>query len=193
MEPTQDKLLASAAQLFADHGYAGVSMRHIARSTGITQAAIYHHFSNKQDLYLASVDYLYGEKLRELVTNLGDKATPEAQLELVVYRLMSLLDEQPALHSIYFRELLDGDNERLNQLSQRVFPEIDAAMDKLMESLAPEMDTHLLVLSLIGLVFHHLQTRKLAPHLPRATPANQDVKVLADHVTTLFLNGVRQQ
>ena len=58
MEPTQKKLLGIAAELFAERGFSAVSMREISRSAGITQAAIYHHFINKEALYVAAVEYL---------------------------------------------------------------------------------------------------------------------------------------
>lgn len=47
---TKEDLRESARQLFARHGYEGVSMRDIAGSVGIRQSAIYNHFSSKQDL-----------------------------------------------------------------------------------------------------------------------------------------------
>ena len=36
-----------------EHGYRGVSTRQIAESCGLTQPALYHYFSDKQDLYVA--------------------------------------------------------------------------------------------------------------------------------------------
>ena len=59
MEQTQERLLNAAAELFSKQGYAGVSMRDIARAVGITQAAIYHHFPNKDALYIATVTHLF--------------------------------------------------------------------------------------------------------------------------------------
>ena len=52
MDTTQDRLLSASAALFAEKGFSAVSMRAIARELGITQAAIYHHFNNKEELYV---------------------------------------------------------------------------------------------------------------------------------------------
>lgn len=48
---TRAQIIAKALNLFADHGYAGVSVRDIVESVGITPGAIYHHFTGKQALY----------------------------------------------------------------------------------------------------------------------------------------------
>lgn len=47
----QGQLLDIARRLFANKGYAGTSLRDIASEAGITKAALYHHFPNKEALY----------------------------------------------------------------------------------------------------------------------------------------------
>jgi AcrR family transcriptional regulator len=47
---TRRRILASAAEVFAEHGYSGASMRDIAERLGITKAALYYHFTSKEDL-----------------------------------------------------------------------------------------------------------------------------------------------
>ena len=51
---THDTILEVAGPLFAERGYAGVSMRDIAAGAGLrNQASLYHHFSSKRALYEA--------------------------------------------------------------------------------------------------------------------------------------------
>ncbi|GAC1393960.1 MAG: TetR/AcrR family transcriptional regulator [Ktedonobacteraceae bacterium] len=52
-EETRTTILRTAQQLFMEHGYRAVSTRQIADACGLTQPALYHHFSDKQDLYVA--------------------------------------------------------------------------------------------------------------------------------------------
>jgi AcrR family transcriptional regulator len=47
---TAEKLRNVALELFAQSGYAAVSMRAIAAATGVQAGAIYNHFPTKQDL-----------------------------------------------------------------------------------------------------------------------------------------------
>jgi AcrR family transcriptional regulator len=54
-ESTRERILKSAATLFAEHGFEGSSMPAIARSSGITAGAIYKHFKSKGELLLEVV------------------------------------------------------------------------------------------------------------------------------------------
>jgi AcrR family transcriptional regulator len=51
---TRDTILEMTGPLFAERGYAGVSMRDIAAAAGLrNQASLYHHFPSKRALYEA--------------------------------------------------------------------------------------------------------------------------------------------
>ena len=54
---TRGRILASAERLFAEHGFADVSMPMIAKASGITAGAIYKHFESKADLFFEVVQY----------------------------------------------------------------------------------------------------------------------------------------
>lgn len=45
------QILSEAGRLFANKGYEGTSMRDIAVACGISKSLLYHHFSNKDEIY----------------------------------------------------------------------------------------------------------------------------------------------
>jgi AcrR family transcriptional regulator len=53
IEPStgRDRLLDEATALFVARGYAAVSMHEIAEAAGMTKAAPYYHFKDKEDLF----------------------------------------------------------------------------------------------------------------------------------------------
>ncbi len=48
---TKDIIFATAAQLFAQKGYNGVSMREISEQSGVTKPTIYYYFGSKEGIY----------------------------------------------------------------------------------------------------------------------------------------------
>lgn len=52
---TRAQLLVQAARLFAERGFAGVSLVDIAQAAGFTKGAVYSHFGSKEQVFLAAV------------------------------------------------------------------------------------------------------------------------------------------
>ena len=48
----RDKLLAEAARLFAQRGYAATDMAELASRAGVAKGSLYNYFESKEELYL---------------------------------------------------------------------------------------------------------------------------------------------
>ena len=59
---TLDQVLINAAMdLFASYGYRGTSLARIARAAGVTKGALYWHFNDKEDFFLAVAERVLEE------------------------------------------------------------------------------------------------------------------------------------
>jgi AcrR family transcriptional regulator len=55
----REQILRVTLEMVAQHGVAGATMSRIATACGVTQAAIYTHFKNRKELFIAAIDVLY--------------------------------------------------------------------------------------------------------------------------------------
>jgi AcrR family transcriptional regulator len=98
---TRQLILQVAQRLFMEQGYRAVSTRHIAAACGITQPALYRHFSTKEDLYVAVlVDILHSlhERLERLVAR--NESVP-ARLHAIAHILpVNWMDTRQMFHDI---------------------------------------------------------------------------------------------
>jgi len=62
--PARSKLLLEATQLFALHGFHGVSVRDISRQAGVNVSLVSRYFNGKKGLYDACINNLY-EKMEK--------------------------------------------------------------------------------------------------------------------------------
>ena len=69
---TREIIFLSAARLFSQKGYNGVSMRELAEQSGISKPAIYYYFGSKEGIYtsLVQMSFSYSEKfIKEIFNN----------------------------------------------------------------------------------------------------------------------------
>ena len=55
-EQTRQQIIAAASQLFVRKGFFGTSIADLAKATGLTKGALYHHFENKDAIFFAVVE-----------------------------------------------------------------------------------------------------------------------------------------
>lgn len=72
----REKILLAALVLFAERGFAGTSLREIAKSAQVSPALLWRHFENKEQLLVSVDGYVEREVLKNLSNlNLVDQQT----------------------------------------------------------------------------------------------------------------------
>lgn len=120
---TREALLRAAVRLFARHGFAGTSIRSMAREVGLSESVLYAHFANKQAVFDA-VLARYGpqsspDALLDVDTALAELDPPRFLAELVdaflddwdreeSRLLVSIMSRDGLLHSGALRDALTG-------------------------------------------------------------------------------------
>jgi TetR/AcrR family transcriptional regulator len=72
---TRRKLLTAARLEFARHGFAGARVDEIAERAGVNKQLVYHHFGDKDALYLAVLEWVYAD-IREQERKLNLEGLP---------------------------------------------------------------------------------------------------------------------
>jgi AcrR family transcriptional regulator len=75
-DPTRDRLLTAAAEVFAEKGYDRAGVQEIARRAGFTTGAIYGRFRGKADLLLAAIASQSHDEFEELFAEYQVKGKP---------------------------------------------------------------------------------------------------------------------
>jgi AcrR family transcriptional regulator len=78
---TRRDLLAHARKLFAQRGYADSSTDEVVRRAKVTKGALYHHFSNKLDLYRAVVEDMEREIVAKMEAAAIHAQRPQERLK----------------------------------------------------------------------------------------------------------------
>jgi len=103
---TRDRILAAAARVFAEHGYAAGTTNRIAAVAGHSIGSLYQYFPNK-DAILAELVTAHAEEGIAAVTRRLEGGLPESldgKIRLFVRAAMDNHRDDPALHRVLFEE-----------------------------------------------------------------------------------------
>ncbi|MFD6443797.1 TetR/AcrR family transcriptional regulator [Promicromonospora sp. NPDC060204] len=95
---TARQVLDSATDLFAARGFAAVSLDDVAQAAEVTRGAVYHHYGNKQGLFLAVAARLQAQ-VADAVVAAADGAGKDAreQLRAGSHAFLDAITAGPAL------------------------------------------------------------------------------------------------
>ena len=153
---TRDKILGAALHVFAEKGYHRAAVDDIVRVSRTSKGAVYHHFPNKEALFLALVD--------ELATRLASSLTTAIEashgaLEKVGAALRAGLEtfaEHRELARILLLEsvnLGEAYEAKRAEVHGRFATLIEAYLDEAVaEGAIPPLDTRLATLAWLGAI-----------------------------------------
>ena len=88
-ERKQAAIVAAAAEVFLNTGYAGASMDEIAARSGVSKQTVYKHFTSKEALFIAVMGQMMGEAdtavhkaLPQVQTRQGSKTQPAVPVRI---------------------------------------------------------------------------------------------------------------
>jgi len=105
-QDAKEKLLAAATELFAEKGFAGVSIRQLAVAAGVNSALISYYFGGKEGLYEAVVTAQYERVIGKFEAVAASAKSPTDKIRLwseIIY--YNHTQEQPLMARLIQGEL----------------------------------------------------------------------------------------
>jgi AcrR family transcriptional regulator len=121
-ESRRDQILRTAAELFAQRGFRGVSINDIGAAVGTTGPALYRHFASKEAVLGEMLVQISRTLLAEGEQRAAQAGGGMAALEALVAAHVAFAVSQPALISVQYRDmdhLADADKREVQRLQRR--------------------------------------------------------------------------
>lgn len=185
----REALLGTAFELIDSDGVDGISMRALAREAGVSSAAPFRHFADKQILLDAVAERASAELRRRLddATDDGDDALTQFRAMTVAYvrfaaehpRLFELIQSTPSVSGAFLGEVND---ERRLKLIALIYEGQNAG-------LIPDADPELIAITSEALT--HGLARMVVDRHPRVRElSSEDARKLALAATQLLQSGI---
>jgi len=94
----QQRVVAAALELFAQHGVGGTSLQMIADAIGVTKAAVYHQFKTKEEIVMAAAEAELA-RVEEYVDAAEAEPSAAEARDLLLARIVDLAVERRRMES----------------------------------------------------------------------------------------------
>ena len=112
-----EQTLEAAHGLFAERGYAAVTMDEIAAAVGVTKPLLYNYFGNKERLYITCMERAGDALLATIAAAVGETENPGDALGAGVRAFFSFLDTDRAAWAVLFDETLPHGGEVFDRVA----------------------------------------------------------------------------
>lgn len=196
---TRARLLNAAARLFADRGFARVTVRDICKKARANVAAVNYHFGGKDGLYQAvmrmAMDSM--QATTDAARAAGENLSPEQKLRAYICvfaeRLLGVHHET-WIHNLMLREMSDPTPALQVVATEVLKPRMLYLCGVIAELLDREPDDPCVVrcaLSVTSQFNSLLWTRAVGELLKSPSAVPDDVKQIADHIARFSVGGIR--
>lgn len=189
------QILQAALELFAEHGYEGVSVHAIAERAAVSKANVFHHFASKEALYLAVLRGAGLEWGDEIGTLLDTPRPFAEQLRAFVGVILRQLFDKPAQSRLVLREVLENGELHGKQLTEEAFArnfEVEMSLFRRGQAegaLRSGVDPVIAWITTISACVFFFQMRDVLRFNPQFGYADEPQRY-ADQVCALLLNGI---
>ena len=101
-EKTRVCLVQAAAKVFSRRGYAKASLDEVAEEAGFTKGAVYSNFKGKEDLFLATIDAHFEQRLASIKRVLAEEPDARGTAHAAGMDFMDQLNRDPEYFALFF-------------------------------------------------------------------------------------------
>jgi AcrR family transcriptional regulator len=195
--PSQEKILEIAETLFARRGYKGVGLREVARVSGLSKSALFHHFPSKLELYSAVVHRILTRIDETLSTPSSAADGPMQQLLDRIEALVDALAASPTQAPLLLRSLFEPEVAELQnaEVTTRLQHIISGFSDLFIEGIAAgeirSIPVPHAMQGLIGMLVFHFASGEFGDEmLGKPVFSSGEIKRHKEYVVSLIANGL---
>ena len=154
MTEKQEKILASALELFAKEGFHATSTSRVARHAGVSEGLIFRHFGNKEGL-LEAILKEGEERVQRLFSDIVFESDPALVIRKYLDLLVSLVSNPEELEFWKLQYKIKWETEQYGEHKMKpIFHALSGAFDKLGYP-DPQQEANVLLALVDGLATHY--------------------------------------
>jgi len=133
-EERQSEIIRVAVHLTEERGIDSVTTQDMADAMNVTQGVIFKHFTTKDDIWLAVINWIRGGLMKKLDKAAAEATDPINAIERMFFAHITFVSKYPAIPRLMFSEMLHKKNSKLRDLIQEIVSGYEGKIAGLLEA-----------------------------------------------------------
>jgi len=188
-------ILNAAETLFSQNGFKGATTKELARKAGVHEAVLFRHFTNKRELYRATLDLKIARNRDAALGQMEQYATERDDrgfFEALALGLLTRFEEDPSIARLILHSALDG-HEPSKAIVERQLhveqPTLDYIARRIREGAFRKMEPQHAVLAFGAMLFGYIVRQQI---MGMSTHKKYNRRKISQDFVTIFLEGMHK-
>jgi AcrR family transcriptional regulator len=190
------QILRVAVSLFSRQGFGGTTTKKIAEAAGVSEAMVFRHFANKEELYAAILDHKAssGDAIDPelMVADALKRKDDRAVFEGLAFGALQYHESDPEFQRLLLHAALEGHELAqmfFEKFVRRVYEFLGAYIqERQRDGAMIKIEPAIAVRAFIGMIIHHSLNNNLWD--PKRRLLNLSNEDAARHFTDILLRGI---
>jgi AcrR family transcriptional regulator len=183
----REKILVTAKSLFIQHGYHGLAMRQISEAVGVSKPALYYHFKDKEELFVAILRSNLDEIERNIDLIRARKIASSEKMALLIEYVLNEPTEQRAIIRLASQEISQLSSTARQSFGESYHHQFIGKLQKIFQEGMDQgefepMDPAVATWALLGIMYPYFY--------PADTGAKPVTRETIRQIASIYLTGV---
>ncbi|MHB8551704.1 MAG: nucleoid occlusion factor SlmA, partial [Acidiferrobacterales bacterium] len=130
-ERRQDILQTLVRMLMESQGE-HITTAALARSVGVSEAALYRHFPSKAKMFEALIEFIEESLFSRINRILQEEPQAETRVQKILFLVLGFADRNPGLARLMYGDILVGETARLRQRMSQIYDRLETQLRQIL-------------------------------------------------------------
>jgi len=125
-------ILETLARMLAEHSGERITTAELAKSVGVSEAALYRHFPSKAKMLEALIEFIEASLFTHINRILAEEPAMEPRLRSILFLILGFADKNPGMARLLTGDALTGEAERLRKRVAQIYERIETQLRQIL-------------------------------------------------------------
>lgn len=150
-------ILQTLARMLQEHHGERITTAELARAVGVSEAALYRHFTGKARMFEALLEFIEESLFTRINRILAEEANVARRVHDILFLVLGFAEKNPGMARILYGDILTGETERLRRRVAQIYDRLETQLKQMLREAeltggptSPPAETAAILVAFIG-------------------------------------------